>query len=51
MKISELIQELEDLKKQHGDVKVEVQSLTHHWAPEPVVRDDGFGRKYILLNP
>lgn len=49
MKISELIAELEKLKKAHGDVPVRTQTLSHTWAPEPVVR--GKDEKYILLNP
>lgn len=52
MKISELIEQLEKLKKEHGDIKVVVQSLSHAWAPEPEIRPHGSKKpEYVLLNP
>jgi len=52
MTISELIKQLEDLKKEHGDIDVKVQTLTHAWAPEPTPRPGPpKAARYILLNP
>lgn len=51
MTISELQKKLEDLKKEHGDIKVVVQTLSHAWAPEPEVRPFGKKPEYVLLNP
>ncbi len=60
MKISELISKLEDLRKEHGDIEVRVQTLSHVWDPDPVIRDKyemSDGQKtwqrpgWILLNP
>ena len=54
MKLSELIVKLEDLKAKHGDLAVRVQTLTHMWDPEPVVRVQDSRMtviEYVLLNP
>lgn len=64
MIISELISKLETLRNEHGDVPVRVQTLSHVWDPEPVIRDkcemsyemsDGNKRQmrpgWVLLNP
>lgn len=52
MSISELISKLESLRKEHGDVPVRVQTLSHVWDPEPVIRDkDETSKGWILLNP
>ena len=50
MTISQLIAKLEELKKEHGDITVVVQTLTHLWLPEPTVRKATSG-KVVLLNP
>lgn len=50
MNISELITELERLKKEHGDIQCVVQTLSHIWAPEPTVHKATNG-KAVLLNP
>lgn len=50
MKLSELIKQLDAMKTEHGDLPVKVQTLTHTWAPEPVVRGT-IPTKYVLLNP
>lgn len=50
MKISELIAELERLKKVQGDLPVVVQTMSHVWAPEPTLRTAASG-KVVLLNP
>ena len=51
MKISQLVELLEKLKKQHGDIPVKCQSLSHYWEPEPEIRGQLPQSKYILLNP
>lgn len=51
MTISELVKKLEELKKEHGDIKVVVQTLSHAWAPEPQVRPFSGKPEYVLLNP
>lgn len=53
MKISELIEELQKLHKQHGDLPCKVQTLSHYWdAPVPSPRPiDQTKKQYILLNP
>lgn len=55
MTLSELITQLEALKKEHGDIDVVVQSLSHIWAPDPEPRYPDFDRTkkvtHILLNP
>lgn len=50
MKISELQAKLEKLKAEHGDIQTKVQSLSHVWDPEPMVRQALSG-KVVLLNP
>ncbi len=49
MKVSELLKKLEKLKEKEGDIEVAVQTLSHLWAPDPVIRSGN--RKYVLLNP
>ena len=49
MNISDLIEELEKLKKKHGDIPVRTQSLTHLWDPELVVKSKDKA-PYVLLN-
>jgi hypothetical protein len=49
MNISKLIEELEKIKKEHGDIVVITQTLSHSWPPEPIVK--GNKTKFILLNP
>ena len=49
MKISELIKELEELKKKHGDIQVKTQTLNHVWAPDLAIKGIGDYR-YVLLN-
>ena len=54
MKLSQLIAQLEALKAEHGDIPVKVQTLSHRWDPEPVIRPIGVGegtQKWVLLNP
>jgi hypothetical protein len=60
MTINELIKRLEALRDEHGDVPVRVQSLSHVWDPDPVIRDkyemsDGDKKwqrpGWVLLNP
>lgn len=41
MKISQLIAQLEKIKKGHGDLNVYTQSLTHTWDPELTLRKEG----------
>lgn len=56
MKISELIEELKELKEEHGDLEVWTESLNHRWAPDLVVRrraarrDEGKELKFLVLN-
>jgi hypothetical protein len=50
MKISELVKILEELKAEHGDVKVLIQSLSHTWPPEPEIKKAD-RTHYVLLNP
>lgn len=50
MTLDKLIETLRKLREQHGDVLVRVQSLTHLWEPEPVVKQSG-EQVYVLLNP
>lgn len=50
MTISELLKQLEALKEKHGDLPVRVQTLSHLWDPEPVVRKRD-GIEWVLLNP
>jgi len=49
MTISELVKELEKLKKEYGDIQVKTQTMTHIWDPEIRIKN-GFNGKYILLN-
>lgn len=49
MKISELVEELERLKKLHGDIPVRTESLTRTWPPDLVIRRRGFD-KFLVLN-
>jgi hypothetical protein len=51
MKISELVDKLEKMKKEHGDINVVVQTLSHAWAPEPELRPFKGKPEYVLLNP
>jgi len=51
MKISELVEKLEKLKHAEGDIEVVVQTLSHAWAPEPVVKETVHFKKVVLLNP
>lgn len=46
--ISELIEQLQEIRKQHGNIPARVQSLTHMFLVEPVVREGPV--KYVLLN-
>ncbi len=48
-KLSDLIKELERLKKRHGDLPVRVQTLSHLFKPEPTVRDWP-GGKVVIVN-
>lgn len=41
MKISQLIEQLEKIKKEHGDLNVYTQSLTHTWDPDLSLRKEG----------
>lgn len=50
LKISELVAELERIKREQGDIEVVVQTLSHLWAPEPVLRKASSGT-VLLLNP
>lgn len=57
MTISQLVEQLDKIKAEHGDLEVSVQSLSHRWSPEPELRP--FNHKelgpsckpYVLLNP
>lgn len=49
VKISELIEQLEKLKKEHGDIPVKTQSLSHVWSPDITVRGKDKD-KWVLLN-
>lgn len=54
MKLSDLIKQLEAMKATHGDLPVKVQTLSHRWDPEPVIRPIGAkhdSEKWVLLNP
>ncbi len=55
MKISDLIAILETIKAKHGDIEVKVQTLSHVWDPDPIVRESqtGYGKHldWVLLNP
>lgn len=48
MKISELIEILQARLVMHGDVPVVIDSMTHAWPPDPVLRDRG--EKVLVLN-
>lgn len=48
--ISELILQLENIKKEHGDIPVRVNSMSHTWNVEPEVKERN-GIKFVLLNP
>lgn len=53
MTISELVQALEVLKQEHGDVPVRIDTLTHTWEPTPEIRVRGVGgerQKVVILN-
>lgn len=50
MRITDLIAELERLKKAHGDIAVKVQTLSHTWPPDLTVRKYPHGEKYVVLN-
>lgn len=50
MKISELVAILDQMKKTYGDLDVRVLSLSHSWAPEPVVQGKGSDQR-VILNP
>lgn len=49
MQISELIKELEEIEKKHGDIPVKTQTLTHIWDPELTIKGKGEDT-YVLLN-
>jgi hypothetical protein len=48
MKISDLIQELEKIKAEHGDLPVKIHTLSHSWEPEISIKSSN--TKYVLLN-
>lgn len=51
MKISELIEKLQKVKEEHGDINVYTQSLSH-WPPELDVRncEKPPEQRWLLLN-
>lgn len=49
MIISELIKELNKIKKENGDIACIVKTLSHGSAPEPTIKGDKV--KWVLLNP
>ena len=49
MKLSQLIEQLERLKREHGDLPVRVQTISHRFPPEPVVKQHPL--PHVLLNP
>lgn len=52
MKISELIEKLEALKTEFGDIETKTQTLRHLWDPDPQVREaHGHAPNWVLLNP
>lgn len=51
MRLSQLIMQLKRLKKEHGDLPVRYQSLTHRWEPEPTVTKTNSDTLFVLLNP
>ncbi len=51
MKISELVKQLEAIQKEHGDLPVRVQSLSHTWDPEPTIQRRGGKVVRVMLNP
>lgn len=52
MTISELISKLETLRKEHGDIPVRVQTLSHLWDPNPEIRDKDISPfAWVILNP
>lgn len=52
MTLNEMIKILKSIKDNHGgDIEVRVLSLSHSWAPEPVVRPVNGGKPCVVLNP
>ena len=49
MNISDLMKKLEEFKAKHGDLPVRVETLSHTWAPDPVIRKVG-EVKFLVLN-
>lgn len=49
MKISDLIKDLEDKKKEHGDIEVRCLTMTHSFPPDLRVKTVG-DKKYLILN-
>lgn len=52
MKISELIEKLQKVKEEHGDLDVYTQSLSHMWSPSLDVRnrEKPPEQRWLLLN-
>jgi hypothetical protein len=50
MTISELVEWLEDVRKESGDIDVYYASLSHFFKVEPQVRETG-AERFILVNP
>lgn len=49
MTISDLIARLKEIRKQHGDIQVRIDSLSHTWTPDMAVRERA-GEKVLVLN-
>jgi hypothetical protein len=49
MNISDLIKLLEEYKAKHGNIPVRVETLSHTWAPDPVIKKAG-EVTYLVLN-
>lgn len=50
MKISELVEKLEDIRAKEGDLKVVVESLSHSWPPDVVLVKKDFTETHILIS-